>query len=68
MEFKQAKQDLQDILDHQSTISIPKLKGLMSALNITLESTESKEVKYLKNEVKKLHKHIRKLQKENKEI
>ena len=68
MKFKQAKQDLQHVLDHQSTISIPKLKRLMSALNINLESTESKEVKYLKNEVKKLHKHIRKLQKENAKV
>lgn len=67
MNYEHAKQTLQDALTHQSTISIPKLKKLMSALNITLESSESKEVKYLRNEVKKLHKHIQKLQKENKE-
>ena len=65
MNFLNAKSSLQDALDHQSTISIPKLKKLMSALNMTLESNESKEVKYLKNEVKKLHQHIRKLQKES---
>ncbi|MEK3995651.1 hypothetical protein MKY29_12920 [Psychrobacillus sp. FSL K6-2365] len=64
MNFLKAKSILQDALDHHSTISIPKLKKLMSALNMNLESTETKEVKYLKNEVKKLHKHIRKLQKE----
>jgi transposase-like protein len=64
MNFLNAKSILQYALDHQSTISIPKLKKLLQALSIGLESTESKEVKYLKNEVKKLHKHIRKLQKE----
>ncbi|WP_419962166.1 hypothetical protein [Psychrobacillus sp. BM2] len=64
MKFKQAKQVLQHAIDHQSTISIPKLKKLLQALNIGLESTESNEVKYLKNEVKNLHKQLRKLQKE----
>lgn len=64
MNFLNAKSTLQHALDHQSTISIPKLKKLMSDLNMTLESNESNEVKYLKNEVRKLHQHIRKLQKE----
>lgn len=65
MTYQEAKDYLQRALATQHTISIPKLKQLMNDLNITLESTESKEVKYLKNEVKNLHKHIRKLQKED---
>lgn len=64
MNFSNAKTTLQDVLDNQTTIRVSKLKNLMSDLNMTLESSESKEVNYLKNEVKKLHKHIRKLQKE----
>jgi polyhydroxyalkanoate synthesis regulator phasin len=65
MNYTNAKTTLQHALDNQTTISISKLKNLMSDLNMTLESSDSKEVNYLKNEIKKLRKHIGKLQKEN---
>ena len=64
MLYEDVKSTLQEALDNQTTISISKLKKLLQALNIGLESTESKEVKFLKKEVKNLHRHIRKLQKE----
>lgn len=64
MNFINAKDTLQDVLNNQVTIRVSKLKDLLNDLNFTLEPSESKEVMYLKNEVKKLHKVIRKLQKE----
>lgn len=64
MRYQEAKDYFQRALAEQQTISIPKLKQLMNDLNLTLEPTDSKEVKFLKNEVKKLNRHIRKLQKE----
>lgn len=61
MEYLKAKATLQHAFDHQSTISISKLKRLMNDLNMT--PVDLKEMKFLKIEVKRLHKHIRKLHK-----
>ena len=61
MTHKQAKEQLQHALDNQKTISVSKLKRLMQALNISLEPSKDKEVKYLKGEIRNLHKQIRRL-------
>lgn len=54
MNYKKAKRVLQYALDHQDRISISKLKKLMEDMNITLESSEGKELDYLKSEIKKM--------------
>ncbi|MFA8439318.1 hypothetical protein [Pueribacillus sp. YX66] len=59
MKYKEAKRQFEHALKHQKTISIPKLRRIMQAMNITLEPSESKEVRYLKNEIKKLRKQIK---------
>jgi len=61
MNHNEAKQQLQHALKNQQTISINKLKNLMQALNMSLEPSKDKEVRYLKGEIKSLRKHIRKL-------
>ena len=61
MKYKEAKQQLQEALNNQKTISIPKLKRLLQTLNISLESSKDKEIKYLKGEIRNLHKQIRRL-------
>lgn len=58
MNHKQAKDELQHCLNANQTITISKLKGLMQALNMTLEPSENKEVKYLRREIVKLNKKI----------
>ena len=59
MKYEQAKEQLQHALKHQKTISIPKLNTLLQSMNISLKPSESVEVKYLKNEIKKLNKRKR---------
>lgn len=54
MKYAEAKRQFEQALKHQKTISIPKLRKIMQAMNITLEPSESKEVRYLKNEIKNL--------------
>lgn len=54
MKYQEAKKQFKHALKHQHTISISKLSKLMQAMNISLESTESKEISYLKNEIRKL--------------
>lgn len=61
MKYKEAKQQLQEALNNQKTISIPKLKRLLQTLNISLEPSKDKEIKYLKGEIRNLHKQIRRL-------
>ena len=65
MKFKEAKKQFQHALDHQQTISINKLKKLMQSMNMNLEPSEEKEVRYLKREIKNLYRHIRKIRKGN---
>ena len=60
MKYEQAKAQLQYALKHQKTISIPKLNTLLQALNISLKPSKDTEVKYLKNEIKKLRKQLKK--------
>lgn len=54
MNYDEAKRQFKHALDNQQTISISKLKNIMSALNITLEPSRDKEVDYLKEEIEKL--------------
>ncbi|MGY6765709.1 hypothetical protein ACW73O_11800 [Faecalibacterium prausnitzii] len=60
MKYEQAKAQLKHALKHQKTISIPKLNTLLQALNISLKPSKDTEVKYLKNEIKKLRKQLKK--------
>jgi hypothetical protein len=60
LKYEQAKAQLQHALKHQKTISIPKLNTLLQALNISLKPSKDTEVKYLKNEIKKLRKQLKK--------
>jgi hypothetical protein len=60
LKYKQAKAQLQHALKHQKTISIPKLNTLLQSMNISFKPSESVEVKYLKSEIKKLRKQLKK--------
>ncbi|MEN2465932.1 hypothetical protein [Ornithinibacillus sp. JPR2-1] len=60
MKYEQAKAQLQHALKHQKTISIPKLNTLLHSMNISFKPSESVEVKYLKSEIKKLRKQLKK--------
>ena len=64
MKFKEAKKQFQYALDHQKTISINKLKKLMQSMNMNLETSRDREVEYLKREIKNLHRHIKKINKD----
>jgi len=59
MNHNQAKDELRRCLRENKTITVPKLEKLMQALNMSLESTHDKEVNYLKAEIKKLNKKIK---------
>lgn len=59
MKYKEAKKQFEHALKHQKTIQIAKLKTIMQSMNISLKPSEDAEVKYLRNEIKKLHKRLR---------
>ena len=59
MKYDEAKRQFEHALNNQKTITIPKLKRIMQVMNITLEPSESKEVRYLKNEIKNLRKELK---------
>lgn len=55
MKYKEAQQQLRHALKNQQTISIPKLSKILQAMNISLKkNNDSQEVKFLKNEIRKL--------------
>lgn len=60
MKYKEAKKQFRHALDHQQTISIPKLRKLMQSMNIGLEPRTNVEIEYLKSEIKKLNKRLKK--------
>ena len=60
MKYEQAKAQLKHALKHQKTISITKLNTLLQSMNISLNPSESVEVKYLKSEIRKLRKQLKK--------
>ncbi len=59
MKYHQAKRQFEHALNNQQTISINKLRSLMQVMNIGLEPSKDAEVRYLKNEIKKLNKRLR---------
>ncbi len=59
MNYEEAKRQLKQALDNQQTISISRLKRLMQIMNMSLEPSESAEVRYLKNEIRKLNKKLK---------
>ena len=59
MKFEEAKRQFQYALDNQKTITINKLKKLMQAMNMTLESSKDREVAYLKGEIRRLNRRLR---------
>lgn len=59
MKYDEAKRQFEYALNNQKTIAIPKLKRIMQSMNISLEPSESKEVRYLKNEIKNLRKQLK---------
>lgn len=59
---KKARKQLRHALRNQKTISINKLKRILNSMNVSLkESPDTIEIKYLKNEIKKLVKENRRL-------
>lgn len=64
MKFEEASQELKRCLNESKTISIPKLLKLLKSMNFSLsQAPRDQEIQYLKNEIKKLNKQIRKMQK-----
>lgn len=64
MKFEEASQELKRCLNESKTISIPKLLRLLKSMNFSLSQAQrDQEIQYLKNEIKKLNKQIRKMQK-----
>jgi hypothetical protein len=55
MKLDQAKSQLRYALRNQKTISIPKLQEILQSMNFSFEDNKSKEVKYLRGEIKKLN-------------
>ncbi|GGB63796.1 hypothetical protein GCM10011409_46080 [Lentibacillus populi] len=68
MKAQKAKEELSRCLKENKTITIRKLKKLLTDLNMSLESSESKEVRYLKREIRNLIKVNKKLRKRIKEM
>src|SRR5690625_143652 len=59
---KKARKQLGHALRNQKTISINKLKKILNSMNVSLkESPDTVEIKYLKNEIKKLVRENRRL-------
>ena len=61
MKYNQAKQELENVLNKQKTVEVSKLKELMQSLNLSLEPSKDKEVKFLRGEVRKLNQDVRKI-------
>jgi len=61
MKYNQAKQELENVLNNQKTVEVSKLKELMQSLNLSLEPSKDKEVKFLRDEVRKLNQDVRKI-------
>lgn len=55
MKDTEARQLLRKALDEQQTISIPKLKRILEAMNVSLKKdNRDREIEYLRNEIRKL--------------
>lgn len=62
MKFDEARLELRRILKEQQTVSIPKLRRILNAMNVSTKdkTPEQREIKYLKGEIKNLAKKHRK--------
>jgi hypothetical protein len=57
MKYSEAREELRRVLNEQKTVSVPKLRRLITAMNISLrEDKPNEEVTYLKGEIKRLRK------------
>lgn len=66
MKYEQARDELQRILEEQQTVSIPKLRRLLQVVNVSFKpgkEPDTQEVAFLKGEIKKLNKRIRRMKK-----
>ena len=64
MKDKQARQLLKHALDNQQSIRTTKLRKILMAMNVSLyKDNQNEEIEYLKGEIKKLKKQIRKMRK-----
>lgn len=63
MKYHQARNKLRHILSTQKTVTTTRLREIVESMNIPLEgdSPETREVQYLKNEIKKLKDENRRL-------
>ena len=59
LKYNEAREQFKHVLDNQKTISVPRLKTLMSSMHFYLDKEkDSREVKYLKNEIRKLRRKL----------
>jgi predicted RNase H-like nuclease (RuvC/YqgF family) len=67
MKYAEAREELRRILNEQQTVSVPKLKRIITSMNIPLrrDAEPNAEVTYLKGRVSKLDKELVLKQKEN---
>ena len=63
MKYKQARSELEYALKHQKTINVSKLKLILQAMNVGLDDKESREVMFLKCEIRNRGKRIKRLEK-----
>lgn len=63
MKYKQARSQLEYALKHQKTINVSKLKLILQAMNVGLDDAKSREVTFLKREIKNRGKRIKQLEK-----
>lgn len=65
MKYDQARSKLKHILSTQKTVTVTRLREIIESMNIPLEGEppETREIQYLKNEIKKLKCENRRLKK-----
>ena len=62
LKFEEARDQLRYALRNQKTISIPKLRVLLSSMHVTYKCPQSEqEINYLKNELEKLREEHRRV-------
>ncbi len=60
MKYDKAVEMLEFALKNQSTIKISKLNQILQALNFSVRKSQNAEVEYLKGEIEKLRKQLKK--------
>ncbi|MED4083886.1 hypothetical protein P4637_03290 [Halalkalibacterium halodurans] len=61
MTYKEAQKELKKVLSKQKTVTVPKLKRILMSMNISLKK-ESVDEDYLREEIKRLRKQNKRLQ------